>query len=143
MVDDLPAKNEINSQTKVITPETTQSKPTVTKPVTPAPKQSQTEAQNQTQTVTTTAAEITFRVQFLLSPKEIALNDNRFKGIEQLWMYKDGNYFKYTAGSSADFDSIMKIREKMLHKYPDAFVVAFKNDKRISVNEARKLLNIK
>jgi N-acetylmuramoyl-L-alanine amidase len=134
VVDEPTPKPQINSQTNIIIPEpVSQNKPVENKP---APSVS-------APAVATPVAGITFRVQFLLSPKEIALNDTRFKNIEQLWMYKDGNYYKYTAGNSSNFDEIMAIRKKMLTKYPDAFIVAFKDDKRISVNEARKLLETK
>jgi N-acetylmuramoyl-L-alanine amidase len=144
VLDDPTPKTQINSQTNIIKPEpVSQNKPVENKPIESKSAPSVSAPVVVTPVVATPVAGITFRVQFLLSPKEIALNDTRFKNIEQLWMYKDGNYYKYTAGSSVNFDEIMAIRKKMLTKYPDAFIVAFKDDKRISVNEARKLLETK
>jgi len=82
--------------------------------------------------------EILFKVQFLSSPKSIALKAKKFKGLENVEEYKINNIYKYTYGSEKDLSSIKKIQVKVREKYPDAFVIAFKNEKKISIADALK-----
>ena len=82
---------------------------------------------------------IVYRVQFFANETKFGENNTKFKGIEDLWMYKEGKMWKYTSGRFDNFDSAnthkTKIREKG-HK--DAFVVIFHKDKRKTIEEAKK-----
>jgi len=46
--------------------------------------------------------------------------------------------YKYYIGQTSDFNEILKLQNEIRKKVPDAFVVAFKNDKPISIKEAMK-----
>ena len=46
--------------------------------------------------------------------------------------------FKYTVGNSTDYQEIYQLRKSVLDKFPQAFIVAFKDGVRMDVNEARK-----
>ena len=49
--------------------------------------------------------------------------------------------FRYTFGRASNFDEASVIKQELKTKgYPDAFVVAFMEGKRISVGEATRLL---
>jgi len=51
-----------------------------------------------------------------------------------------GAMFKYTSGSYPKLDDAVKQQTKLREQgFKDCFVVAFKNDKRMDVNEAKKL----
>jgi hypothetical protein len=56
--------------------------------------------------------------------------------------YYHNGVFKYTAGKFTDFDKAVKYQNKVrkTSSFKDAFVVAFKDNERISVEEARSLL---
>ena len=82
--------------------------------------------------------DIVFKVQFLSSPKKIALRPRKFKGLKNVQRYKSGNIYKYTYGETHTLEEIQKTQSEVRNKYPDAFVVAFKNGKKISVSDALK-----
>jgi N-acetylmuramoyl-L-alanine amidase len=83
---------------------------------------------------------VRFRVQFALYPAEKPINSPEFKGIDKVKCYKHNNMYKYTTGDEADLESAMKIRQDMVAKgYKDAFVVPFLNEKRITIEEAKRL----
>jgi N-acetylmuramoyl-L-alanine amidase len=79
---------------------------------------------------------ITFKVQLILSPKQLPENDKRFNGIKVDYYKESGNY-KYTTGDFSDFNDANQKRRELYGKFPDAFVVAFRNGIRIDLNEAK------
>ena len=44
--------------------------------------------------------------------------------------------FKYTVGSSEDYNEINRLRKDLLAKFPEAFIIAFKGGQRVDVNAA-------
>ena len=86
--------------------------------------------------------EIIFKVQALSSENPIGSNSPRFKGLKNVWEYKDGGLYKYTIGNKRDIQSASALQSELRKKgFSDAFVVVFKNGKRIPVREALRLLN--
>lgn len=84
--------------------------------------------------------ELIFRVQFATSPKDIPLNDRKFKGLPDVWKYKHSGLFKFTVGQFGNFDMANALKKEMRNKgYKDAFVVAFVNNERIAISKAKKL----
>lgn len=82
---------------------------------------------------------LTFKVQFMTSPRKIDLNDKRFSQIKLTEMYEHNGLFKYTSGKFQTVAEAQKHQQQLKKQgYRDAFVVAFKNDKRISMEEAQK-----
>lgn len=84
---------------------------------------------------------LVFKVQFLVSDKLLETSDRLFKGLKNVEYYLHGGLYKYTYGSEKNFE-VAENNAKELRKngFSDCFVVAFLNDKRIDINEARKLL---
>lgn len=83
--------------------------------------------------------EIVFRVQFASSSKEKSLN--KFKEIDDVRVYRHNGTYKYTSGNLTSFSEAINLQNQIrgLKKYSDAFIVAFKNEERINVDEAREL----
>ena len=79
-----------------------------------------------------------FKVQILTSPKALKTNDSRFKGVTGISSYRESGMIKYTVGSSEDYNEINQLRKKLLDKFPEAFLIAFKDGKRVNVQEAIK-----
>ena len=79
---------------------------------------------------------IVFKVQIFASSALIKDGDARFKGLSGIGYYKDGGLYKYTVGESADYNAINRLRREIADKFPQAFVVAFKDGVRMDVNEA-------
>ena len=85
--------------------------------------------------------EIIFKVQILSSDTPLSTNSPKFKGIKNIWEYKDGVLYKYTVGNNKDLKSASELQSELRKKgFGDAFVVAFQNGKRIPVRKAQKLL---
>jgi hypothetical protein len=85
---------------------------------------------------------ISFKVQFLSSKEMIPIDSKKFKGLKKISFYMDKSLYKYVTGNSDDLSSSTKYcKEIKAVGFPDAFVVAFDGDKRISIKEAQILLN--
>ena len=80
-----------------------------------------------------------FKVQILASSSRLRSTDARFKGLTGVASYQEGGMFKYTVGSSEDYQEIYQLRKSIVDKFPQAFIVAFRNGVRMDVNEARKI----
>ena len=85
--------------------------------------------------------EIIFKVQILSSGTRLATNSTQFKGLKNVWEYKDGGLYKYTIGNKIDIQSASALQSESRKKgFGDAFVVAFQYGERIPVRKALKLL---
>ncbi len=86
--------------------------------------------------------EIVFKVQIISSGTRLAKNSPHFKNIKNVWEYRERGLYKYTVGNQIDLKSASMLQSECRGKgFSGAFVVAFKNGKRISVREAKKFLN--
>ncbi len=86
----------------------------------------------------TDKSQVVFKVQFVSSDKE--LDVKKFGTIEDVSFYKMGAVFKYTSGHYAKIEDAVKQQAKLREQgYKDCFVAAFKEGRRIDINEARKL----
>ena len=77
-----------------------------------------------------------FKVQFMTSSGKIRHGDGRFKGLTSVDSYQEGGLYKYTVGSSENYNQIYRLRKEILDKFPGAFIIAFKNGSKMDVNEA-------
>lgn len=85
---------------------------------------------------------ISFRVQFATLSQPRPLDAPEFKGLENVSFYYHEGLYKYTVGNERHPDQASEVQQMLHHKgFTDAFVVAFKNNERISQAEAIKLLN--
>jgi len=87
--------------------------------------------------------EIIFKVQIISSSTRLATNSPQFMGLKNVWEYKDSGLYKYTIGNQKDLKSASALQSEFRRKgFSGAFVVAFKNGKRIPITEAKKLLTV-
>ena len=77
-----------------------------------------------------------FKVQILASSKRLAAGNSNFKGLEGVSFYEEGGLVKYTYGASTDYNEIYRLRKSILDKFPQAFIIAFKNGGKMNVNQA-------
>ncbi|MDR0824080.1 MAG: N-acetylmuramoyl-L-alanine amidase [Prevotella sp.] len=75
--------------------------------------------------------QIEYRVQFYISPNILPDNSPAFKGLSPVSYYKDGNNYKYTYGSTTDMGQIAKTLKDVRLEFKDAFIVKFKDGKRV------------
>jgi N-acetylmuramoyl-L-alanine amidase len=81
-----------------------------------------------------------FKLQIRASSTELKLNSPEFKGLKDVEMFREAGMFKYTVGSNTDLKKIQQLKRDLQDKFPDSFIIAFMGDKKMSVNEALKLI---
>ena len=81
-----------------------------------------------------------FKVQLFATTKLIKPNSLEFKGVKNTDSFKEGGLYKYTVGSETDYRKIEQIRANVLTKFPQAFIIAFVGDKKMTAKEALKLI---
>ena len=80
---------------------------------------------------TTSSDEIIYKIQILTSDKILRDNSREFKGLHPIWHYKDNKIYKYTYESTTSLQDAEVILKNVKDKFPQAFIVKFKNGKRI------------
>lgn len=84
-------------------------------------------------------SKIKFKIQILASDKVLPQNSKQFKGLNPVSWYKENGLIKYTYAEDEDYNKILKIKRKIVDpKFKDAFIIAFKNDTKININQAIK-----
>jgi len=81
---------------------------------------------------------IIFKVQFSSSGTKIPLNSPKFSNVENVEEYFSEGIYKYTSGNTNNYQEIIEVQKKVRKSFTDAFVVSFKNGKKIPLNEALK-----
>lgn len=76
-----------------------------------------------------------FKVQIFIADKLLQAGDSRFKG-ENVNHYKENGMYKYTIGSSTNYNEIQKLQKSLEGKFNGCFVIAFKNGARVNANDA-------
>lgn len=79
-----------------------------------------------------------FKVQVLVSSRVLNNNDVNLKGLTGVDYYKESGMVKYTYGASVNYNEIYKLRKQIIDKFPQAFIVAFKDGNKVDVNMAIK-----
>jgi len=85
---------------------------------------------------TETADVPVFKVQILVSDRKLNPSDRQLKGLTDVDYYMDGKMYKYTVGTSTNYQETYQRRKEILAKFPQSFIIAFKNGERVDVNEA-------
>ena len=79
-----------------------------------------------------------FKVQIFASSVKLKANDARFKKHHDAVPYLENGMYKYTIGSSADYNAINCLRKELATDFPEAFVIAFKDGSKMNILEAIK-----
>ena len=77
-----------------------------------------------------------FKVQILTSGSVLKPGNRLLKGHTDAAYYREGGIYKYTVGASTNYQEIYRLRKEVLPKFPEAFIIAFRGDKKMDVNEA-------
>lgn len=80
---------------------------------------------------------ITFKIQIASSSNSISTSSDFFKGFQNIEEFKFDKYFKYTIGSTSNFEKIVEYKKNIEDKFPDAFIIAIdENSNLIPLNVA-------
>ena len=93
------------------------------------------------ETINVENSNIVFKIQVSSSTKQVPLDSPVFRGLIELQEIEYNGIYKYTVGNENDFKNILKQRENIKDRFPDAFIIALKNGKIIPLNEALKEIN--
>ena len=90
--------------------------------------------------ITKDSTGLIFRIQIETSDKKLATNSTRFKGLE-IFEYNENKLYKYCTGLfQHDLKAAKEYKIELIEKgFNNAFVVAFLNGERISIEKAIKL----
>ena len=77
-----------------------------------------------------------FKLQIFVGCRNLRKGDAHFKGETDYDSFQEGNLVKYTLGASTNYNEIYRLRKEKLDKFPEAFIIAFKNGQKYDVNQA-------
>ena len=90
-------------------------------------------------TVTETYNNVIFKVQIASGSRKLETKSYNFKGLKNVDRVKVGNSYKYYLGKTSNYSEIKEMQSLAKSKgYTSAFIVAFKNGKKISVEDVLK-----
>ena len=72
-----------------------------------------------------------YKIQILTSDKKLSSGSKLFKGYKNVDYFIEKGIYKYTYGETTSFDSIRKLRRRVAKDFKDAFIVAFKDGKKV------------
>jgi N-acetylmuramoyl-L-alanine amidase len=82
---------------------------------------------------------IWYAVQLLTSEKPLPAESSRFNGVRNIREDHIGSVYKYSYGKTASFQEAVDYQAQMRNQgFKDAFVVAYRDNDRITVQEARQ-----
>lgn len=77
-----------------------------------------------------------FKVQLMASDRQLKPGDRQLKGLKDVDSYKEGKIWKYTVGCTTDYQQIRALRKEVADKFPQAFIIAFKNGEKMDTQAA-------
>lgn len=82
---------------------------------------------------------IVFKIQLAATNKKLDPKASNFKGLKEVERVKEDGLFKFYYGETSDYNKIQVIRTFVQQKgFPSAYIVAFKNGKKVNVQEVLK-----
>ncbi len=92
-------------------------------------------------TSSTKTDQLQFSVQVASSKNKIATDPSSFKGYDQVRVIHDGRWYKYLVGEESSYHGALEMCKGVKADYPDAFVIASKNNRIIPLKEALEEIN--
>ena len=102
------------------------------------PKQKEKAAKAVSTTKTSTSGKPVFKIQILTSDKKLGAKNKQFKGLSPVNYYQEKGLYKYTYGESTDYNKVLRTKRQISAKFKGAFIIAFKDGKKVDVNQAIK-----
>ena len=88
-------------------------------------------------TINKETSAVIFKVQLAASVKKMELSPSNFKGLKDISMESGSNLYKYMYGETTNYEDAKKLLQEAKSKgYNSAYLIAFKNGEKISVQDA-------
>lgn len=81
---------------------------------------------------------VIFKVQLFASDKKLSPNSSFYRGVNEVDNYFENGMYKYTIGNDSDYSRIDELRKKVSAKFPQAFIIGFRDNKKLSATEINK-----
>lgn len=106
---------------------------------TPAKKDSAKAPETKTPVTKTDSKGVIFKVQISASGTKLDLVPSNFKGLNDISMLSEGNLYKYMYGETANYEEAKElVQEAKAKGFTSSYLIAFKNGKKISIQDALK-----
>ena len=140
MLPETPAQEPANtSETQDDVSARQQPEPQTVAETTPQQHEQQTAApQPEPQPAASADGSPVFKIQILVSSLNLKDGDAHLKGLTGCERYEENGMQKYTYGASENYNEIYRLRKQILDKFPEAFIIAFKDGRKTDVNQAIK-----
>jgi phospholipid/cholesterol/gamma-HCH transport system substrate-binding protein len=86
---------------------------------------------------------IVYKVRIAESDKPLDIKNNMIKDKYRIFEDSDGEKYTYTVGADSSYANIKSIRDDIIHEYPHAEIIAFKDGKPVKLIKALELSGIK
>lgn len=94
-------------------------------------------------TQNTEGKNVSFRVQFLSLASEKKLSEKKYSQLPEIKTYIYKGMYRYTCGDTSNYSEAIDLQNRVRKLgFKDAFIIAFYNGERISIDEAKKLLGL-
>lgn len=133
--DTKPQKTESTSQRQEPKPRKADAKPQESKQENAQTRQEPKSQKEQPAQASASDAPV-FKVQITTSDRKLSNGSKMLKGLTDVDSYQENGLYKFTVGASTDYNEIYRLRKTVLDKFPDAFIIAFKNGKKMDVQQA-------
>jgi len=81
---------------------------------------------------------IEYRIQVASASRQIVDTEGPYQHFDDVWIYKEGEFYKYTTGLSSSYKQISELLTEVRKIIPDSFIIAFKNGERVPVSSVRE-----
>ncbi len=100
---------------------------------------SNSESNSNTSQVKATSDSVTvFKLQILASASKLSVNAPELKGMKDVNVFLESGMYKYTIGEDTDYKKIQELRKKNLDKFPNAFLIAFRGNRKLNAKETQE-----
>lgn len=109
-------------------------------------KSEKNDTENKSETVTDNKNNVVFKIQAFSSKTELEKNHSdliKLKNFQPITFIKENNWYKYICIETKSYSEAEEKLVEVRKKFKDAFIVAFKDDKKIPLKEALQLLQTK
>lgn len=79
---------------------------------------------------------ILYMVQIATATARVEIISDNFKGITDVIELNSGGYYRYATGKFSEYEKAARYRKQIENNYPDAFVIAVKDNKILPLQEA-------
>jgi N-acetylmuramoyl-L-alanine amidase len=93
-----------------------------------------------TQKVSNFDTTMVFKVQILAVASQLKNGASELKGIKDVNFFIENGMYKYTVGEETKYKKIQEVRRKLLDKFPNAFIIAFKGERKLTLKEMQSAI---